>query len=246
MKILLRTNGYSANRPTLKVLSGRRKNMLLRRVGRNYEIEVVAGTIEELNKEVGDAVLACSKAAISIVPIIEEMVEPKKEIPEWEAPALSELDEAGLRGLCDKLGISHNLRHAENGLRDMLGAYYLGQIDFFWTFKVEGKRPPPIPAEFIEAQKQAATEKREEIELQVNADAATQAPPSADNPLEMDTDGIVAYIDSFGEDGTALIESVYKHIGGKKLDARRSLPNHRKMALKSIKTKQAKIKPSQV
>ena len=246
MKILLRTSGYAANRPTLKLIYGRRETVLLRRVRRNYEIEVEADTLEALNAKVSATVLACVKAGVAIVPIIEQMEEPKKEIPEWEAPDLSELDEAGLRGLCDKLGIQHNLRHAENGLRDMLGAYYLGQTDFYSTFETKGKTPPPIPTEFIEAQKHSAAEKREECATQAKEAKANAPAPCADNPLEMDTDGIIAYIDSFGEDGAALIDSVQKYIGGKKLDARRNIPNLRKMALKAIQTKKAKLKPSQV
>jgi hypothetical protein len=237
MKLTLRTVDYTATRPSMNIRYARKNNIVLHKVGKNYETTVEGNSVDELQKAVNEVVLACKRDNIHLAVVVTEDIlnGPREPIEGWKRPDLSGLREAQLRALCDELGLLHTVREGRPSLFGKLDAYFIGQESFYRQFKTEGKNPP-MPPQSIKQMQAMAKAQDEQDAKKVLVNKGQQPGVTHDlAPLRMDPKELEKFVSEF-TDKDALIQAV-KVCTGKMhpgLNKRLNIANLRKKALKIL------------
>lgn len=130
MKLRIRIISETTSiRQRLRV-KGKTDEYVFRANGRYYEHVCEADSLKQMNDRLNDLYHARN---VRMTPVMEEdtvAAATERQTPEsMFRPNLESMDEADLRAHCDALGIPHNKRHREDGLRWALDAYYKAQAD---------------------------------------------------------------------------------------------------------------------
>jgi len=254
MKLTIRIlNEPTGHRRHRRVYTRRRNEYIFEanpKTGR-YEYTLDCDTPEQMQESL-DAIFEAGRSCLYALTIVIDKdafhavtATPRAPVEEYIVPEYSELDEQGLRKVCNDLGIPHNERNTETGLREKLELFHLAQTRVIERYclpdDAEGEKPNPDTVD--KEKSRADAEKAAEAEALAAKQAEEEAQRSKEMPesqvLLLGKEELEEYVEGF-TDAEAL-RALVERLTGEKIDKRKNLANTKVYAIRHISYKQVEL-----